>query len=199
MYYKSNLKFLIIPLIAISLMIAGCAKPPTEELGKAEKAIEEAKQKEVNKYLPEVFSKAEEALKKAKEYVTDKKYKEAKEAAIEAEAIARKAIAEVEAAKEKVKQEAEQKLLDIENAIGELKASIKSIPKGKAFAKVSSDVQAAVEKLEADLAAIKETLQAKRYKEAVDGLNTMKEQVDKQKDEIAELKAPVPAQSKKAK
>ena len=74
-------------------IFAGCAKPPTEEMTKAEKAVEEAKQKEAPVYVPDLFTKAEESLNKAKDYIVGKKYKEAKQVALETETLAKQAIA----------------------------------------------------------------------------------------------------------
>jgi len=56
-----------VSILAFSLVIIGCAKPPTMEIEKAEKAVAEAKQKEADLYAQDIFSRSEEALKKAKD------------------------------------------------------------------------------------------------------------------------------------
>jgi hypothetical protein len=92
-----NVMLVVITIFSLALFV-GCSKPPTEEMTKAEKAVEEAKQKEAPVYVPDLFAKAEASLQKAKDFITDKKYKEAKQVAIETEALAQQAIAGFEAA-----------------------------------------------------------------------------------------------------
>ena len=75
---------LAVVMFACIVLLSGCAKPPTEEIAKAEKALEDAKAKEADIYLEDGFKKAEAALKKAKDLVTQKEYKDAKAAAEEA-------------------------------------------------------------------------------------------------------------------
>ena len=78
-------KFLAVFLVSILVfsvsIITGCAKPPTKEVESAEKAIAEAKLKEADLYVQDVFMKAEDSLKNANDLIAAKKYKEAKKAA----------------------------------------------------------------------------------------------------------------------
>ena len=48
-------KFSILLLSLSVLFVAGCAKPPTQEIAKAEKALDEAKQKEAHLYVPDIY------------------------------------------------------------------------------------------------------------------------------------------------
>ncbi|MBM4128903.1 MAG: DUF4398 domain-containing protein, partial [Nitrospira sp.] len=89
------LRFLAGALTVFIMFIGGCAKPPTQEIENAEKAVAEAKQKEADLYAKDIFSKAEDALKKAKEYVAVKKYTEAKKEAANAVGFSQQAIAMV--------------------------------------------------------------------------------------------------------
>jgi hypothetical protein len=177
-------------------LFTGCAKPPTEEMTKAEKALEEAKQKEAPAYVPDLFTKADESFKKAKDYITNKKYKEAKQVAIETETLARQAIAGIETAKAKIKTEAEQVAQDVQKGIDDLKAFAAGVEKKKALAAAREEVKEILAKWEADFASIKEKLQSKT-KEAGEELKAMKEQIDKKKEEAAALLAPAPAPAKK--
>ena len=142
----------IIMIVLSFTLFAGCAKPPTEEMAKAEKALEEAKQKEAPTYVPDLFKKAEESLKKAKDYITNKKYKEAKQVAIETETLGRQAIAGIEAAKAKVKTEAEQVAQDVQKGIDDLKALVAGAEKNKALTAAREEVQGIIAKWETDLA-----------------------------------------------
>ena len=57
-------------LVLSLVMITGCAKPPTQEVTQAEKAIGEAKHKEADIYVKDIFTKAEHTLKKAKDLMS---------------------------------------------------------------------------------------------------------------------------------
>jgi hypothetical protein len=191
---KRRLQVVCIAMVVLSFAIfTGCSKPPTEEMTKAEQAVQEAKQKEAPAYVPDLFAKAEESLAKAKNYLTEKKYKEAKQVAIETETLGRQAIAGIEAAKIKVKTEAEQVAQDVQKSIDDVKALVASAEKKKPLAKAREEVQGLITKLETDLAGIKEKLQGQKIKEAGDALKTMKEEVDKKKEEATTLLTAPPA------
>ena len=189
--------FMIMVVLSFAFF-AGCTKPPTEEMANAEKALEEAKQKEAATYVPELFKKAEESLTKAKDYITNKKYKEAKQIAIETETLGRQAIAGIEAAKAKVKTEAEQVAQDVQKGIDDLKTLVTGAEKKKALTAAREEVQGALMKWETDLAAVKEKLQTKT-KEASDELKAMKEQVEKKIEEATALLTAPPAPPAKKK
>ena len=177
-------------------IFADCTKPPTEEMTKAEKAVEEAKQKEAPVYVPGLFAKAEESLKTAKDYMTGKKYKEAKQVAAETETLAQQAIAGIEAAKTKMKTEAEQIAQDVQKSIDEVKALVAGAAKNKSLAAARDEIQGTITKWETDLASVKEKLQGQKIKEASDGLKAMKEQVNTKKEETTNLLAAPPAKKK---
>jgi len=190
MFKKIHFSGLLIVMCALSLLVfAGCAKPPTEELAKADKAMEDAKQKEAPAYVPDLYKKAEDTLKQAKDFVAQKKYKEAKQAAIDAEAAAQQAIAGIEAAKTKMKGEAEQAVQDVQKAIDELKTTVAAMGKKKPLAKAAEEAKEAVAKMEADFAAAKEKLQGGKIGEANDQLKALKDQANAKKEELTNLAA----------
>jgi len=152
-FYKFSILFLSLSIF----FIAGCAKPPTQEIAKAEKALDEAKQKEANLYVPDIYQKAEESIKSAKDLVVNKQYKEAKKAAEETVQIARQAIAMIEPGKAKMKKEAEQLLNDVEKSLGEFKQLAATAIKKKVFA-ARTDIEGLIGKWEIDLINIKEKL-----------------------------------------
>ncbi len=114
---------LAVALLVCIVLIPGCTKPPTEEIAKAEKALEGAKAKEADSYLEDGFKKAEAALKKAKDLLAQKEYKDAKAAAEEASSGAQLLSSQVDAAKAKMKTEAEQMLQEVKAQTNELKDS----------------------------------------------------------------------------
>ena len=193
--YRFSCFFIGILFLSLAIL-TGCAKPPTEEMAKADKALQEAKQKEAPVYVPDLFAKAEGTLKKAKDYVTEKKYKEAKQVAIEAEGMAVQAVAGIEAAKTKMKTEAEQAVQDIQKALDDLKTTVASVAKKKALVKVRDEAQEMIKKWEADFTAVKEKLQGPKLKEAGDELKAMKDQIGGKKDELTNLLSAPPAPKK---
>jgi hypothetical protein len=180
------------PLIAVlGLMVSitlfsSCAKPPTQELAQAEKAIEEAKQKEADRYAQDLFLKAQDSLKKAKELVTAKNYDEAKKAAEEAANFAKQAIPLAEQNKTKMKDEAEQIAKDIEKALEELRTQVAK--SGKRMARNEAKrVNEMIQKWETDLNGMKEMIQGQKLQQASDQIKALKEEVLKQKERLTLL------------
>jgi hypothetical protein len=183
-------RFLLSVIVAFSFaLMMGCAQPPTEEITKADKAIEEAKAKEANLYAEEAFMKAEGALKKAKDQVTAKQYKEAKQAAIDAVNLVQQAIAGVEAGKTKMKEDAAKIAADVEKALDDLNTDVAAAIKKK-FTVPREEVQAAIGKWGVDLAMVKDKLQGGKVREAFDELKGMMTAVSAKKEAIAKLGTP---------
>ncbi|OPY73313.1 MAG: hypothetical protein A4E63_00998 [Syntrophorhabdus sp. PtaU1.Bin050] len=174
-------------IMAFSLMlVTGCAKPPTEEIAAAEKAIEEAKAKEANVYAESAFKTAEESLKKAKDMVVAKTYKEAKQAALDTVTLAQQAVSGVEAGKAKMKEEAEKSALEVQKSLDDLKADVAAAIKKK-LPVPKEEVQAAIGKWEVDFVAIKEKLQSGKIREASTELKAIMDAIKAKKDQIAQL------------
>ena len=174
-----------------AFVLAACSKPPTEEMAKAEKAIQDAKQTGAPAYVPELFAKAEASLQKAKDHVAEKSYKEAKQIAIETEALGQQAAAVVGPAKAKMKADAEQAVQDVQKTIDELKSAVEGAAKKKPLATARDEATALITKWEADLTAVKEKLQADTIKEANDALKVMKDEVNAKKEAaVSALSAP---------
>lgn len=199
MLKKRNVFSLLCVLVAFSfVLVMGCAKPPTEEMANADKAIADAKGKEAHLYAPDALKKAEDTFKKAKEQVAAKQYKEAKQAAIETAALVQQAITGVEAGKAKMKEEADKVYVDVEKALDELKTDVamaikKKVPVAK------EEVQAAIGKWEVDRATVKDKLQGGKISEAFGELKAMMTGVSAKKEEIAKLVAAAPAAPEKKK
>src|SRR5512133_1431626 len=120
---NKRMYFVLVAMVAMSfVMFSGCSKPPTQEMTAAEKAMEDAKQKEAPAYAPDLYAKAEASFNQARDFVSAKKYKEAKQAAIDTQTFANQAAAGVEAAKNTMKTEAEQNVQDVQKGIDDMKA-----------------------------------------------------------------------------
>jgi len=155
-------------------------------MAKAEKAVEEAKQKEAQLYVPDIFKQAEDSLKHAKDLVENKSYKEAKKAAEDTIQISQQAIAMIEQNKAKMKAEAVQLMEGIQKDLEEFKIMAAKAIKKKVFAS-SEDVQKVIGKAEIDLVNVKEKLEGGLIKQAYDDLKTVKELLISQK-QIVESK-----------
>jgi len=175
---------LIVCVFALSLIFA-CAKPPTQEIANAEKAIADAKAKEADVYVQDVFTKAQDEMKKASEMVTAKKYDEAKTAAMEAAKMAQQAASLVEQNKQKMKEEIDAMLPDIQKALDETKTLTATAIKKKVAAS-KDELLSAIGKLELDMTGIKEQLQAGKIRQAGDLAKSLSEQVNAQKQSLTD-------------
>ena len=179
-----KIRWFIPPLAAIILILVfliGREKPPTLEVENAEKTVAEAKQKESDQYVPDIFSKAEESLKKAKDLIQEKKYKEAKKAAEEATRLAREASAQVEPNKLKMKAEAEKMISDLRKGINELK-SLLAKPHKRMGPLEKKELEELIQKWEKDLANIESMMGAQKIRRAYDQLMALKKEVDSKRE-----------------
>jgi len=176
-----HIRFLVWFAALSFIFLSGCAKPPAKEIESAEKAVAEAKLKEADLYVMDVFSKAEDTLKKTKDYVAEKKYKEAKSSAEGALDLAQKAIAMIEPNKAKMKTQAEQLIVDVQNSLGELKSSIVKTRKKKDQID-REKIQGAIGGWEIDLVSVQEHLQTGKIRQAYDLLVSLQEQVKNHKE-----------------
>lgn len=175
---------LVACIFALSLICA-CAKPPAQELAAAEKAIADAKAKQADLYVQDMFAKAEDEMKKANEMVTVKKYEEAKTAALEAAKMAEQAAAQVDQNKQKMKAEVEAMLPDLQKALDETKTLAATAIKKKAVAS-KDELQSAIGKLELDMTNVKDQLQAGKIREAGDLAKSLSEQINAQKQTLTD-------------
>ncbi|HVN24399.1 MAG TPA: hypothetical protein VMT71_10550 [Syntrophorhabdales bacterium] len=179
-------------LMAVSLfLVAGCAKPPTEEIAKAEKALENARAKEADVYLEDAYKKAEAALKRAKELLTQKEYKGAKAAAEEASSGAQLLSSQVEAARIKMKADADQMLQELKEQTNELKAIVADAVKRKLPIN-REEVQALIGKNEIDLINVKVRLETGKIRQGYDDLKIMKSLTAAGKEKVMAALSPGP-------
>jgi len=171
----------VVIIILILVLLIGREKPPTQEVENAERAVAEAKQKEADIYVPDIFSKAEESLKKAKDMMREKKYKETKRAAEETINLAKQAISQVEPNKLKMKAEAEQMISGIRKEIDELKALVAK-PRKRMTKRERKELEELIQKWEKDLADIEAMMEAKKIRQAYEQLMALKKEVDSKRE-----------------
>lgn len=193
---RSLMYCLFVLMLSLSITVLyGCARPPTKEVENAEKAIAEAKQKEADLYVQDVFTKAEDALKNAKDLIAVKKYREAKKAAEDAATLAQQAIPMVEPNKAKMKTEVEQMIPEVQGTMDELKSLVAKAIKKKAPIN-REEIQSSIGKWEIDMVNVKDQLQGGRIRQANDQLISMKEQMKMQKELLVAAAEQEPAVKK---
>lgn len=180
---KSLAVFLVSILIFSVSIITGCAKPPTKEVESAEKAIAEARLKEADLYVQDVFMKAQDSLKNANDLIAAKKYKEAKKAAEDALSFAQQAIPMVDLNKAKMKTEADQMVQDNQGMLDELKSMVAKASKKKSPIN-REEIQGMIGKWEVDMTSIREQLEAQEIRQAYDQLKSMGEEIKAQKEGV---------------
>jgi len=183
---------ILVTLMAFSLFfVAGCAKPPTEEIAKAEKDMENARAKEVDVYLEDGYKKAEAALARAKELLAQKEYKGAKAAAEEASSGAQLLSSQADAARIKMKAEADQMLQEVKEQTSELKAIVANAVKRKLPIN-REEAQALIGKNEIDLINVKVRLETGKIRQGYDDLKIMKSQTAAGKEKVIAALPPGP-------
>lgn len=187
--------FLILVFAFSIALLHGCAKPPTKEVESAEQAIAEAKQKEADIYVPDIFAKAEESLKKAKDLIAEKKYKEAKQSAEEALNLAQQMIPMIEPNRGKMKTETEQMIPEVQGSLDEIKSLVAKAIKKKASIN-REEIQGSIGKWGVDMVTVKDQLQGGRIRQAYDQLMSIREQLKLQKETLATVLEQEPAARK---
>ncbi|MBM4146715.1 MAG: DUF4398 domain-containing protein [Nitrospira sp.] len=181
---RNRLFALFIMLCCVSLMLfAGCAKPPTQEVESAEKAIADAKKAEVDLYVQDIFAKAENSLKQAKELITQKKYKEAKAAAEEAAKLALEGLTQVAPNKLKMKEEAAQNISAAETLIKEVKDLASKAIKKKVGPK-QDELKTFIGNIELEMVTINESIKNEQVRQAYDKITALLEQLKSQKETL---------------
>jgi hypothetical protein len=175
---------LFVILCCVSLVLfTGCAKPPTQEVESAEKAIADAKKAEVNLYVQDIFAKAENSLKQAKELITQKKYKEAKAAAEEAAKSALEGLTQVAPNKLKMKEEAAQKISAAETLIKEVKDLASKAIKKKVGPN-QDELKSTIGNTELEMVNINENMKTDKIREAYDKIAVLLGQLQSQKETL---------------
>jgi len=177
----SRFAFLSFILFLSIAFVSGCSKAPTKDIEKAEKALDEARLKEADLYVEEIFFRAEDSLKKAKDLMNEKKYKDAKRAAEDTIRLAKEAVSLVEVNKKKMREECEKLVQELTKEIEDSKSVFARAIRSKT-PEEQKEIQEMVGKLDLDMINIRDSLKADRVRQAYDGLKPIKEQILAQKE-----------------
>ena len=162
-----------IAMLICGLLMSSCASPPVEELARAQKALDDARAKEADIYLEEGFKKAEAALSKAKEALARKSYKDARSAAEEAAAEAQLLSSRTDAAKARMKADADGMLGEVKEQTDELKRLVAEVGRRGPPASCE-EARTLIGKNEVDLINVKIRLQNGKVRQAFDDLKLTK-------------------------
>jgi len=155
---KSKLGVLVLSVVLMTALFAGCAKEPTVELDAAKAALEAAKAAEADRYLAADFNAAQDSLNAAvteietqkSKFALTRSYDHAKKLIASAQTAADAAKEQVAAKKEQVRQEVVAALAEAQTNLTDTKALLKKAPRGK-------EGRAALEAIQTDLTTIEQT------------------------------------------
>jgi hypothetical protein len=178
-------------LVLLVLGLASCAKPPEAELSAAQAAIDQAKQKEAAVYASAELRAAEDSLAAARsevdrqsaKFALFRSYKVAKAKAMSAQTAGSAAAEAAVRGKELKRQEAEQRLAEVTQAIADVRGKLDT-PEGKRLMRAKEarqaieQIKAEIDATEAGLEAIRQNQAAEKYNDAArmanDALNKVK-------------------------
>jgi Domain of unknown function (DUF4398) len=153
-----NTRSTILPVMCALLILTACAKPPTEQIEAAEKALKEAQASGASTYVPDEYAKIEGALAALKKEETDQEgkfalfrdYGKVEQLAVTAKSEAERVKAEATKKKEEAKAAALQAQQVAQEAVTATLALVAKAPAGKD--------RAALESIKADAEALKSSL-----------------------------------------
>lgn len=178
-YYRMTLF-----MVSIGIVLAGCAKPPTEEMIKAEKSIDEARHKEADIFANDILARAVESFETAKMSVAKRKYDKARQIALDTIQIAEQAAAIAPINKEQIVNEIGNGIHDINVTIDELKKI-----EAKSFTKKPpikyDELQEMIKHLDEEQSGIKNRLNNNEVMAARDDLETLAAKVEEVKEKAS--------------
>jgi hypothetical protein len=165
----TKFRYVIFALIIASAGLAGCAKPPVEEMNNAIAAVSRAENDpDVVNYAANSLLRAREALAQMQAEAEAKRYDAAKRLAGDAQALAEKAISDSREAVLRIKGEAESAITVMQNAITETTQTLdkarRSSPAGVNIAQLDQDFATAQNNADQAVIAQNES----RYRDAID-------------------------------
>jgi hypothetical protein len=161
--------------LAVASALSGCVQPPVEEMNNAIAAVSRAENDpDVVNYAANALARAREALSQMQTEADAKRYDAAKRLAADAQTLAEKALSDSRAAALRVREEADNAVRTMQNAIAEtdqtLSAARRSSPAGVNVNQLEQDFANA--RATADQAVIAQT--ESRYREAIEKSQTVR-------------------------
>ena len=188
------------------LSLAGCAKPPTEDIDTAKSAVESARTTGAEKFLPDNFKNVNDELSAALDEVKTqdgkfplfRKYDKAKEMLVSVKSNAEKLSADTTAKKEELKKNAIAAMEEAKGAIDNAKAMLEKAPTGKETQAEIEALKGDVKGLEDSLPDVQKAIDGEDYDGAVNKAKSIKEKADSVSNQVQQAIEKVEA-AKKAK
>jgi type VI protein secretion system component VasK len=166
--------------LAVGLMMTGCAKPPTMEMADAENAMNAAAQAGAADFAANEFAMAQNALTDAREKMNSKDYKAALASAIDAKAKAEAAQAAIAAGKEAAKAAADETIKSVEAKLKDLKTKAAKVKGANAGA-----LKSAVKTIETEWTAVMEDNMNGNYMKVINAASGISGRIDDLSKEAA--------------
>lgn len=162
-------------IVGATLLLAGCAQPPTQAVDAARAALETARTSEAADYAPESLQAADDAVAaldaelkaQSEAFALTRSYKKATELAAAATTAAEKATTDAEAGREAAMNQASALRDEVAASLVQTTEMIAKAPKGKGTQADIEAMKADVASVESGLADFDAAFSAGRYKEAV--------------------------------
>jgi hypothetical protein len=178
-------------LVSVSLLISGCAKPPTMEMADAENAIHAAELAGAAEYASTDLKEAQDALVEAQNKMAEKDYKAALAGALDARLKAETAESAVASGKEAAKAAAMEIITQVEQKIKSLKIKL---------AKASPKQKSSLQDIEMEWTNVMEDFMNGNYSEVSNSASKLLPQLEQlEKTEIPVEKKKLPPQKAKKK
>jgi hypothetical protein len=198
---RITITFLICSMLAV-LLVAGCAKQPTEEINAAKTAVDTVMAEGAQKYAPEDAKMVTDTMTAAMEEIkaqdgkTMKNYGKAKEMLAKAKADAEALKANLPMKKEEAKTNALAAQEAAKAAIQEAKALLAKAPKGKGSKADIEMLKADVKGLEDSLAEVQAALDGEDFGAAIEKANSIKEKSAEVSAQVTQAMEKVGAKTK---
>ncbi|MBI3812861.1 MAG: hypothetical protein HY279_00110 [Nitrospinae bacterium] len=192
--------------LVVFFFIAGCAKPPTEDIDAAKSSVEAAKLAGAEKYLMDNAKKVNGELSAAMDEVKVqdgkfplfRKYDKAKEMLASVKGNAERLKADTAVKKEEVKKNAVAAMDEAKGAVGSAKAMLEKAPQGK---ETKADIEAMtgdIKGLEDSLPDVQKAIDGENYDDAAGKSKSIKEKADAVSSQVQQAIEKIEA-AKKAK
>ena len=162
---RSVLNFCLI--MGLTLVVAGCAEPPTQELDAAKAALDAAKAAEAEIYAADTYRSATTAMNDANAKVEQKDYEGAKASAIQAKQVAERAKSEADTNKRQIRDEAQALINRVSPSLADARTSHGTAPRGKGADEDLDQLNADLNQAESNLNDARGNLSSGKYKDAL--------------------------------
>jgi multidrug efflux pump subunit AcrA (membrane-fusion protein) len=198
--------FALCSVVALSLMMIGCAKEPAQELSAARAAVASAKAAQADKYVAQEFAAVQDSLTAAEAEIAKQKaaaafsrnYDKAKATLANVMSLAAPLNAKSVEEKAKVQAAADNAIAKLTSSVSEAKELVKKAPKGKAAKALFEAKAKEIAEVESSIAGIQAQKTAGDFAAALDAANAGVAKIESIKAELA-AKPAKPAAAPKAK